>query len=213
MKTFLKGLTALFFVIISAALAQAETAFYFTSTPQSWVGHGETAVVSPSDGWTFAVGPNYSAPLANGLSIYMNKRTNGYEWWTLDFRAPNGGAIEIGKTYQATRFPFETFYSPGLGGLDFSGNGRGNNTLTGWFKFSDMQISGTTLTSVAVDFYQADEGFSTWSNYGSFRYNSSIAPMASALAVGSVPEPSTYALLFGVGALGLAAFKRRKSVS
>jgi hypothetical protein len=39
----------------------------------------------------------------------------------------------------------------------------------------------------------------------------SFEPDAAALSVSAIPEPSTYAALFGIGALGLAAYRRRRA--
>jgi hypothetical protein len=100
----------------------------------------------------------------------------------------------------ATRWPFQY---PSAPGLDFSGDGRGDNTLTGYFNVLEIQYgSGNSIVSFAADFVQYDEGHMDWWNQGSIRFNSSLP----------IPEPSTLALISFCGlGVGVVAYRRRKS--
>ena len=72
-----------------------------------------------------------------------------------------------GTTFDATRYPFN-----GNGaGMDWSGNGRGCNTITGTFTVKRISVSldGTTMKYVSLDFEQHCEG-GTPALYGKIRY-------------------------------------------
>lgn len=173
------------------------TAFYYTSSPQSWVGHGETVTVTPAEGFEFMAQPNF----ANGVSFAINDFLTNPDfqktrWWYLDFVAPFSALLTVGFYDHATRFPFQDAENPAL---DFSGNGRGNNMLTGFFEVLEaVYAADGSVLRFAADFTQFDEGFADWWNRGSIRFNSDIP-----LIVSEVPEPSTGLVL--VAALLAAA--------
>ncbi|KPK38103.1 MAG: hypothetical protein AMJ78_10510 [Omnitrophica WOR_2 bacterium SM23_29] len=182
-------------LIVFPVIASANTLLYYTSSPSSWVGHGETVTVSPSDGFDFFVSRNFD----QGVSFRIdNLATNpdpwSHKWWLIDFAAPFDAPLQVGHHGNATRFPFQ---DPSVPGLAFCGNGRGDNTLTGYFDvFEAVYDTNSEVTSFAADFVQYDEGIEDWWNRGSVRYNSEIP----------IPEPSTI-LLFGFGLASLFACK------
>lgn len=180
--------TTLVMLLLLPIQALSTTALYYTSSPESWVGHGETVLVTPDQGFEFTATQNFD----NGVSFAVNDFSTNPDywathWWYLDFAAPNMDPLTVGTYLGATRFPFQSLGEPGL---NFSGNGRGNNTLTGQFSVleANYALDGSIL-SFAADFKQYDEAFESWWNVGSIRYNSSIP-------ISPVPEPSTLALLF-----------------
>lgn len=129
--------------------------------------------------------------------------------WTFEFAAPtynpltntnDGNDLAVGFYNHATRFPFN---SPTRPGLDFSGNGRGNNQLGGWFNVLEVAYApdGNVL-AFAVDFQQFDESEAMTgpSTYGSLRINSSIP-------INAVPTPTAW-ILFGSGLIMLRSVKR-----
>ena len=181
---------------MSELAAKAQSAFYFTSTPSSWVGHGETELITPANGSISLDPPVYDT----GLHLAIT--TTSGEWWYLDFGTSTRGNLSDGLYANATRFPFNNGSSPGL---SFIGQGRGDNTLTGWFDVLDISYSGSTVTSAAIDFVQYDEGIQSWENDGSVRYNSAIP-----IDYSPVPEPqwSAFAALGGLSVLIL----KKKSV-
>jgi hypothetical protein len=64
--------------------------------------------------------------------------------------------IKAGYYGNLHRFPFG---NPMKGALDFSGNGRGCNTLSGWFAVDKIVYSGTTMTALDMRFEQhCEEG-------------------------------------------------------
>jgi hypothetical protein len=191
----LTGVGFLLCIALGAVPAPAATLLFYTSSPDSWVGGGETVLVNPSSGFEFFPSRNFH----NGVSFGVNDfNTNPdfwtQHWWYLDFAAPNNAPLTPGTYVGATRFPFQ---EPGVPGLNFTAHWRGNNALTGHFTVLEARYSAAgDVLSFAADFIQYDEGFSNWWNVGSIRFNSD-AP------VSTIPEP-------GVGLLvltGLALLK------
>lgn len=180
----------------------AATALYYTSSPQSWVGHGETVLVTPDQGFEFKASRNFD----NGVSFAINDFSTNpnfqtTRWWYLDFAAPNDAPLGVGTYLHATRFPFQALDAPGL---SFSGNGRGDNMLTGNFSVLEaVYAQDGAVLSFAADFLQYDEGFKSWWNIGAVRYNSSVA-------IPAVPEASTSALLVVGLAFAILTFMARR---
>ncbi len=54
-----------------------------------------------------------------------------------------------------TRYPFD---DPAVGGLDWHGEGRGCNTLTGWFAIDDVTYRNGNLSVIDLRFEQHCEG-------------------------------------------------------
>jgi hypothetical protein len=91
----------------------------------------------------------------------------------------------------ATRFPFQSY---GYAGFDWSGQGRGLNTLTAWVDILEAEFDKDgNIESFAVDFtqFEVQRGIlnvsleeNRWA-FGSFRFNSEY-PI--------VPEPSSFIL-------------------
>ncbi len=135
------------------------TSITLKSDAGDWVGGGSdhsydptNARISASGDWHFLSG-----------SVDGN---NG-DWWTFDFEAPSGDVLAPGTTFDATRYPFN-----GNGaGMDWSGNGRGCNTITGTFTVNKIAVSldGTSMKYVSLDFVQHCEG-GTAALHGKIRY-------------------------------------------
>jgi hypothetical protein len=194
------AIVALLFLPIQAFAAV--TGLYYTSSDQSWVGGGETVLVTPEDGFQFVVTRNFD----NGVSFWINdfnSHSVSNRWWHVEFAAPNDEPLTVAQYQNATRFPFQSSDSAGL---DFDGNGRGNNTLTGAFNVLEAVFAGDgTVLSFAADFVQYDEGVQSWWNVGSVRFNSSVDFPA-------LPEPSTPVLLaIGLVLCVLASAARRRA--
>ncbi len=81
---------------------------------------------------------------------------SGDQWWNGNFVLPSAySKIEVGTYTGLTRYPFN---SAATGGLDWSGDGRGCNTLYGSVSVSHVVYVGTTLTEVDLNFEQHCEG-------------------------------------------------------
>jgi hypothetical protein len=92
---------------------------------------------------------------AGGGHLSMNVSTPT-EWWSGDFQAMSTLArLQPGYYGNLQRYPFN---NPIRGGLSWSGDGRGCNTLTGWFVVDAVTYSGTTLASIDLRFEQHCEG-------------------------------------------------------
>jgi hypothetical protein len=78
-------------------------------------------------------------------------------YWTLDFAAPQGQELVPGTYLNATRYPGQ---APTVPGLDFSGDGRGCNTLSGQFTINDILFGGDgSLQRLQATFEQHCDGF------------------------------------------------------
>lgn len=80
---------------------------------------------------------------------------NSYDWLG-DFQGMNSlSQLQVGYYPNLQRYPFN---NPVRGGLNWDGQGRGCNTLTGWFAVDAVTYSGATLTSIDLRFEQHCEG-------------------------------------------------------
>lgn len=187
MKYFILAVFTALGAIASSQTALASDVFYFTSSPGSWIGGGQTlTLTSPST--------SFSASRYYDQGAYTDAVTlsaGGYYFFVVE---PNYTLPTIGF-YNATRWPFM-----GSGaGMALLSPGRGDNTLTGWFNVLQADYDSVgNVVSFAVDFMQYDEGNTANWVSGSWRYNSTIP----------VPEPLAITL-FGVGALAMLALRNK----
>ena len=119
---------------------------YLESQPGDFIGQGGSYTYTPADSLTMVSAPG------GRLSVSIN----GNENWNGDFQAMNFlGQLEVGYYGDLQRYPF---HNPVAGGLSWSGEGRGCNTLTGWFVVDSVTYDGTTLTAIDLRFEQHCEG-------------------------------------------------------
>jgi hypothetical protein len=115
---------------------------YLESEANEYVGDGRTHLYTPAD----------ALISVNGAGVRMVIEVNGYEQWTGSFEAMNTLArLEPGYYQDLQRYPFHNVTK---GGLDWSGDGRGCNRLTGWFIVDRVTYSGSTLTAIDLRFEQ-----------------------------------------------------------
>jgi len=108
-------------------------------------------------------GANYSYTKANAVISLSASATAvhlsilGNQQWDAFFVVQNGAQLAIGPYTNATRYPFQ-----GSGaGLDWSGEGRGCNMLTGSFTIDSVSWSGgvgTAILGIDMRFEQHCEG-------------------------------------------------------
>jgi hypothetical protein len=105
-------------------------------------------------GQTLTVGPDVLSVSAS--AGYLSVRTSDAQMWFGDFSAMRSlSAIELGYYGDLSRYPFQ---NPVKGGLSWSGNGRGCNTLTGWFVVDGVTYDAGSLKAIDLRFEQHCEG-------------------------------------------------------
>ena len=157
--------------------AQAATLLSFLSSPYSYVGGGETVSAGPDNGFDIGVQGDPFTML--DFRVIEPWTPDGWRWWYLRLAAPEGANLSVGSYANATRWPFQETTAPGL---DFSGNGRGNNRLTGSFNILESNVADDGTFSFAVDFLQYDEESTNAWIKGAIRYNSEVP-------INLTPEP------------------------
>ena len=119
---------------------------YLQSDPGDYIGGGATSVYTPSNA-TLAV---------NASGAHVQVSVGGTHWWYGDFQGMSSlTALEPGYYGNLERYPFN---NPVRGGLDWFGDGRGCNTLTGWFVVDTISFSGTAISALDLRFEQHCEG-------------------------------------------------------
>jgi hypothetical protein len=119
---------------------------YLQSDSGDYVGAGQTYTYTPSD--------SLITLSTNGGLFTLN--ISGTKYWMGDFKAMNIlTQLEPGYYGNLERYPFN---NPTRGGLSWGGDGRGCNTLTGWFVVDNVTYSGSTITAIDLRFEQHCEG-------------------------------------------------------
>jgi len=119
---------------------------YLESQPGDFIGGGAIGLYTDADS-TITLNTN------EGL---LSVGVNGPDNWNGDFRTMNViSQFEAGYYGDLQRYPFD---NPAKGGLNWSGNGRGCNTLTGWFVVDSVTYDGASLTAIDLRFEQHCEG-------------------------------------------------------
>ncbi|HEU6451358.1 MAG TPA: hypothetical protein VFT57_08045 [Gemmatimonadaceae bacterium] len=127
----------------SGAVAIPGNYVYLASDAGDWIGQGVTRAYTPPE-FPIVVSSNYG---------HISVSVAG---WNGDFVPMDGRfAMEVGYYGGLQRYPF---HNPAKGGLDWSGNGRGCNTLTGWFVIDRVVYVGTTVKELDMRFEQHCEG-------------------------------------------------------
>lgn len=124
-------------LLASCALAlalpcAAQSRLELNSAPGDYIGGGRSYLYTDENA-TF----RYSRNFDNGISAAITSN-DGREWWYLDLAAPGDSQIKPGTYDGAMRFPFQPADRPGL---NFSGTGRGCNTLTGRFDVFEVSYN------------------------------------------------------------------------
>jgi len=126
---------------------------------------GNYVYLESASGDYIGAGRTYSYNQANATiklspsDGYLGVTVAGDQDWRGDFKAMSGmSKLGVGYYGGLGRYPFN---NPVLGGLSWSGEGRGCNTLSGWFVIDKATYNGTTLTELDMRFEQrCDSGSS-----------------------------------------------------
>ncbi len=119
---------------------------YLSSDVGDFIGAGQTYTYTPGNA-AIAVTAN-----AGHLSVTVN----GVQSWFGDFQAMSTvRQLQPGYYADLRRYPF---HNPVKGGLDWVGEGRGCNTLLGWFAIDGDTYTNGNLTALELRFEQRCEG-------------------------------------------------------
>ena len=201
---------AISLAVLAPNAASASTSFGFSSSPQSFIGQGQTQNLTPRDGYQmgvflefnntvhfYAIGHNSAYnPWRNLLPPgFKPKPTDPSSWWEVAVGVGGGSFPAVGEYIDPTGSP--RFSDPFI---SFIGNFRASNQTSGSFNIRELEVdSGGAITAFALDFTHFGEDNPTWRDRGYVRYNSTLpAP---------IPEPAT-ALLFVSGLFALAGVRR-----
>lgn len=117
---------------------------YLISDAGDYIGGGRTELLTPNTS-TLNVTTNLTAALRIGVG-----------GWSGDFFGMTGlSQLQPGYYGDLRRYPF---HNTAKGGLSWSGNGRGCNTLKGWFVVDSVSYSMGQLTAIDLRFEQHCEG-------------------------------------------------------
>jgi hypothetical protein len=119
---------------------------YLKSDSGDYIGMGQTLTYTPATAILTVT--------ATGGHFYIG--INGNTWWYGNFQTMNSiSELQTGFYPGLQRYPF---HNPVLGGLDWSGDGRGCNTEKGWFAIDNVTYSNGALTAIDLRFEQNCEG-------------------------------------------------------
>ncbi|HET6425430.1 MAG TPA: cadherin domain-containing protein, partial [Planctomycetaceae bacterium] len=141
---------------------QAVTNIQMTSDAGDWIGQGRS--YNLSSGITASAFNNGS-----NVRVRYQNPNNSSDYWDFNFDSPNNNVpLTVGTYTGAVRYPFNPEGTPGL---SVTGQGRGSNTLTGFFTIHDISMSANgQLRSFAASFEQHSEG-STPALRGTVQFN------------------------------------------
>jgi hypothetical protein len=119
---------------------------YLQSDPGDYIGGGQTYLHTRADSIL-----TFNAP---GALLSVTVEANGI--WSGEFAAMRGlSSLQPGYYPGLRRYPF---HNPVIGGLSWSGYGRGCNTLVGWFAVDSITYVNNALSAVELRFEQRCEG-------------------------------------------------------
>jgi len=147
-------------LLLVTASAWADSQVLFDSDSSDYIGGGQH--VTYTSGITVK---------AHGGKVKVGISDNSTRF-TLEFEVPNNvKTFAVGNYANAER---AVFRSPMRPGLEISGDGRGCNTLTGWFRVLQAQFDNNgSIQNLAINFKQNCEGGSN-ALFGAVRINSSL---------------------------------------
>ncbi|HEU4653987.1 MAG TPA: hypothetical protein VFS47_08365 [Steroidobacteraceae bacterium] len=147
----------------AGAVPGSGNAVYLQSDPTDYIGQGLIKLYTPLDA-VISTDQGGMTPAGNRFDLQVR----GDQDWTASFQAMSTVAdLQPGYYGNVLAFPAN---NPAIGGLQWAGEGRACNQLTGWFVIDDVQYSGSVLDSIQLRFEQHCEalaptlhGFVRWS--------------------------------------------------
>jgi hypothetical protein len=141
----------------------------FIKPPRSASAISYLRAISSKGDWV-GQGKSYSYA-GDDLTIRRNDRGVDISagGWQIHFGAPRGRFLEVGKYLDAKRYPF----SDASPGIEFTGQGRGCNQISGQFVVWELEFKGNEVTKLAIDFIQRCENTMP-PLYGRVRFQSSF---------------------------------------
>jgi hypothetical protein len=122
---------------------------YLQSDIGDYIGAGRTYLYTGANAQIKSTG--------NGLAINVN--VQGDQNWSGAFLLPSAvGTLQAGYFSGLTRTPFAV---PAVGGVEWSGEGRGCNMITGYVVIDKVTLTDGALTALDLRFEQHCEGGST----------------------------------------------------
>ena len=120
---------------------------FLESEPGDYVGQGGTYLYTQADSVITV------EPISEGLDVAVV----GDERWHGDFQGMIGlSQLEPGYYGDLSRYPF---HNPTVGGLDWDGESRGCNNVSGWFVVDSVTYDGAALAAIDLRFEQhCEEG-------------------------------------------------------
>lgn len=128
----------------TAAVPATGNYIYLQSDSGDYIGGGQTYLYTDAQ----------SPQLIGGISS-LRIIVGG---WDADFVPMVGTTLQVGYYANLSRYPF---HNPFKGGLNWSGNGRGCNTLSGWFAIDEISVNENQLQKISMRFMQFCEGGQT----------------------------------------------------
>lgn len=131
---------------------------YLQSTAGDYIGSGRTYVYTNAQSLIKVTN--------TGLTIKVD--VDGNQDWDGGFMLPSAaGVLQAGYFQNLTRTPFA---DPSVGGVEWSGEGRGCNTITGWVVIDKVVVNNGVVESLDLRFQQGCEG-SNLPLYGQIHWN------------------------------------------
>jgi len=135
-----------------ASLLPASGNYVYTeSDPNDYIGNGVSHMYTELN--------SLMSVTVRGSTI--NLRVEGAGEWSGTVTVPAAlGGLRTGLFTEVTRDGFAREGDPPKGGLDWGGEGRGCNKLSGWFSIDKLTMSGNSITEVDLRFEQYCIGLS-----------------------------------------------------
>lgn len=161
----------------ATALPSGGNYVYLQSDTGDYVGAGKSYLYTSIDSLIKLNTTN------NGLGIYTN--VQGNQNWTGSFLLPSGaGNLQAGYFAGLAR---TTSANATVGGLDWSGDGRGCNVISGWVVIDKVTVTAGAMTALDLRFEQHCEGGMT-ALHGQIHWTQANADVAQAPRPAAIPS-------------------------